>query len=518
MKQVVLFLFLICFAMASSPFFNQAPVDPAVEVVNQVDLMLGLIAPFMLMMIVLAAAAYVVGQIFGSETRAKASVWAQSMLVAVGICALIIFLIYAVLPGFLSGQPLSFDLALKVAEIRNLAETGFGLLILLMIVLAAAAYVVGQIFGSETRAKASVWANNLLAASIFASALYLVIFNLIIPFQSTLFTQPLVGGITLGLYGTLIIDVSILVSVIILVTYLISRFFKISEWEAYLNIELSNLMSSFVIFLFIVGMFATTELIASSFYDSSLYSNAPQAAVHFMSSTVSDSALKATLDIYKIQACSSMLSTFSKRTGEFVLTQTFKVFPGVDTFVSIANVLTYTLISFYSAVSVQIAVLHVVEALMVPFFLPAGLLLRFFPPTRDAGAFLISLAFGFQLIYPTLYLINAEIFSTVGGEVYDTPQLLIQSICGPFKYGAAGFLFNPAANPLFRIPGLSSLGTLLGKIVSEGLLNAISMAEFIPVLKSIAALSLLVLFMPALALMVTISFINVMTKFIVNKG
>jgi hypothetical protein len=58
----------------------------------------------------------------------------------------------------------------------------------------------------------------------------------------------------------------------------------------------------------------------------------------------------------------------------------------------------------------------------------------------------------------------------------------------------------------------------MGKFISEGFLNALSMAEFIPVIRNIASMSLLVLFMPALALMITIAFINVMTKFIVNKG
>ena len=44
----------------------------------------------MMFMIVLAAVVYVGGQLFGAETRAKATVWAQGMLVAVGISAAVI--------------------------------------------------------------------------------------------------------------------------------------------------------------------------------------------------------------------------------------------------------------------------------------------------------------------------------------------------------------------------------------------------------------------------------------------
>jgi hypothetical protein len=166
--------------------------------------------------------------------------------------------------------------------------------------------------------------------------------------------------------------------------------------------------------------------------------------------------------------------------------------------------------------------MYMVDVLMVPFFLPAGLILRFLPPTRDAGAFLIAVAFGFQIIFPTTYLINKQIYHEIGAKAYnepgERPTLLINSLCGPFKYGVAGYLFNPSANRLFDlIPGGATIGNAFMRIFSEGLLNAVSMTEFIPVLKHIAALSLLVLFMPALSMMITIAFINAMTKFIVAK-
>jgi hypothetical protein len=159
---------------------------------------------------------------------------------------------------------------------------------------------------------------------------------------------------------------------------------------------------------------------------------------------------------------------------------------------------------------------------MIPFVLPAGIILRFFPPTRDAGAFLISLALGFHIVFPMTYLINRQIYESVypnpADRGYTSPWVLIQSLCGPFKYGVAGFLFNPSANPVFGlIPGGAAIGTMLSRIVSEGLLNAVSMSEFIPIMRHMASLSLLAIFMPALSMMVTIAFINSMTKFIVSK-
>jgi len=153
-------------------------------------------------------------------------------------------------------------------------------------------------------------------------------------------------------------------------------------------------------------------------------------------------------------------------------------------------------------------------------------MLRFFPPTRDAGAFLISLSFGFQIVYPTTYMINKAIYEEIGARPYCSPQYpdspcpraLIASLCGPFKYGVWGVLLNTSANPIFRIvPGGTVIGGFLSRLVSESLLNAVSMAEFIPIMRHIASLSLIALFMPALSMVVTIGFINAMTKFLVAR-
>jgi hypothetical protein len=284
---------------------------------------------------------------------------------------------------------------------------------------------------------------------------------------------------------------------------------------------MSNLISSFLIMIFVLAFFAVGTVLALGF-TSGGYSSPPQAAIAYMQSTVVDSILWATIDVYKINACTSMLSTFTRRIGEFVLTQTYKVFPGLDTFVSITNALSFTLLALYNSAKVQVIMLYVSDALMVPFFLPAGIILRFFPPTRDAGAFLIALAFGIQVIFPATYLINARIAEDIQYRPYNAPgerpTLLIQSLCGPFKYGVAGFLFNPSANPIYNlIPGGQTIGTALSRIVNEGLLNAVSMAEFIPIMKHIASLSLLAIFMPALSMMVTIAFINAMAKFLISK-
>jgi hypothetical protein len=58
------------------------------------------------------------------------------------------------------------------------------IIIILMIVLAAAVYAVGQIMGAETRARATVWATNMIIGAIISAIIFILgpyILNLLMP-------------------------------------------------------------------------------------------------------------------------------------------------------------------------------------------------------------------------------------------------------------------------------------------------------------------------------------------------
>lgn len=502
-------------AHASSVFSTEpGPSGPDVALLEQVGVLLQIIVPLMMFMVVLAAGVYVIGQMLGAETRARATVWAQSMLVAVGISALIIAFLYLILPSFLTGGYVAYgsNIVALVNEIYKATQLALVGLVVLLLVLAAGTYAIGQAFGAETRSRANVWATGMMTGAIVAAVIYVLLFTILPTFGFAFFSLA-----KLGTYSGVIINITFIVAFIVLITYLLSKVFKVPEWEAYLNIELSNLMASFLIVVFVVGLFSVGNAVAAV-YSGGTDITPPTAVISYMRTTVADSVLRGLFDVYQIQACTSILSTFSRRIGEYVLTQTYKVFPGLDTFVSITNVLGIGLVSVYGSISAQITFLYLIDAVIPTFILPAGLILRFFPPTRDAGAFLICLAFGFQIVFPLTYLINKSIYEEIGGTAYQSPRALIASLCGPFKYGVWGVLLNTNANPIFGlVPGGRAVGSILARVFSESLLNFVSMAEFIPIMKHLAELSLLAIFMPALSMTVTLAFINAMTKFIVGK-
>ena len=513
-RMMLLALLLLCASCIHAELAGR-PLEPASAILSQTDVLFGVLGPLILVMVVLAAAVYMIGQMFDSETRARASVWSQGMLMAAGVATLMVVLLYFIVPGIIRGETPFFNAITIIGGLAGLASTALATLIVLLLVLAAAAYGMGQVSGAETRSRANVWTQGMISGAIVAAAIYVLVFSILPPLGERLFASgPLYN------YRLVIISVTFFVTAFILITYLLSKTFKVPEWEAYLNIELSNLMTSFLVAIFVIGLFSVGDVVAAAYSppECGAVTSPPTAAICYMRDHVADSVLRGLFDVYQIQACTSILSTFSRRIGEYVLTQTFKVFPGMDTFVSITNVLGMGLVTIYGSVSAQIAFMYFIDGTVTNFFLPAGLILRFFPPTRDSGAFLIALAFGFQVIFPVTYQINAGIYEELGGTDYQSPSALIWSLCGPFKYGVWGFLLNPAANPIFKLPGGMVIGTALSRIVSESFLNAVSMSEFIPIMQNLAKLSLFAIFLPTLSMTITIAFINAMTKFLVGKG
>ncbi len=67
------------------------------------------------------------------------------------------------------------DIATALSSLCSTVKSFLGVALLLMIILAAVTYAVGQIMGAETRARASVWATAMFTGALFAAIIYLVI-------------------------------------------------------------------------------------------------------------------------------------------------------------------------------------------------------------------------------------------------------------------------------------------------------------------------------------------------------
>lgn len=89
-------------------------------------------------------------------------------------------------------------------------------------------------------------------------------------------------------------------------------------------------------------------------------------------------------------------------------TDFFKMIGGADSINSqvqrgelLADDVTWTSILIYA----QLALMKFIETSMFTIFLPIGIILRAFPPTRGAGAVLVALAIGLYVVFPLTYLL-----------------------------------------------------------------------------------------------------------------
>lgn len=73
----------------------------------------------------------------------------------------------------------------------------------------------------------------------------------------------------------------------------------------------------------------------------------------------------------------------------------------VQTIRNVANYMTFTLFIYY----LFLHIMRFIEATALTIFLPLGIVMRQFPPTRGSGAFIIAFALGFYFIFPLSYVL-----------------------------------------------------------------------------------------------------------------
>lgn len=489
-------------------------------VLDSISFLFTVLVPLIALSVILAATLYAIGPLLGSDIRAKANQWSQRIIVGILISLAIISILYFVVPGIHSGSISSsgFDIIFFIENLTdNLFKPLLFGLIILLVILAASSYALGNLMNADTRAKAQAWSNNLIIAAIVVSIVYAILFQILDQTTSSVISANFGSGKSLSKYARIIFDLTILIGIIILITYAAGKILKNPEWEAYLNIEMSNLSVTFMVVLFTIGFFAAANTGLKSLLGISEDRSISEEVIVYLRDDVANNLLLAQKDVYELQTCTSMMNTVSRRSGDAVLTKTYKLFPGIDTFVSVSNVLSNGLFAAFTSISAQIAIFHLTDTLILNFFLPAGLLLRFFPPTRDAGAFLIAASFAGHIILPGVYLINKKIFTDIGASNYKSISTLTKGICLGNFYGI-GMLVNPSFNPALKIPGASIVAGAISKAASHNVINGLAMSEFVVIMKNISAMSLTSLFMPSLAVMISTASINALSRFIISKG
>ncbi|VVC00649.1 Uncharacterised protein [uncultured archaeon] len=273
----------------------------------------------------------------------------------------------------------------------------------------------------------------------------------------------------------------------IVFAYMAAQFFRRPEYESFASIEIYQLVISAVLLVTIFG----ASCFAAQMSDAFAGGDAFDIGRSYLDYLTNQVAMPAVVRLQGTLFVSQWLSSVSMRYGASVWGITMPLFPS---FVLIERSVEFLLIlitPFTSSLIVQQIGLEIIRGTMIPFVLPAGVILRIFPPTRDAGAFLIAAALGFQVVFPYTYVMHSNIVRAMIADQTSEPRPIVDVLNGE---------------------GYPNVATSLQE---SGLYEPMGML-FHPIF-SLSFLLLQALFLPALSMTITVAFIKGTTKFISQK-
>jgi len=272
--------------------------------------------------------------------------------------------------------------------------------------------------------------------------------------------------------------------------YMAAQFFKKPEYEAFVTIETYQLAISLLIFALIFGTACFASDMSKAFvgggYDAFGIAN------NYMQYIWKDIALDSVEKFQALALLSQWASSVTMRFGASVWGVSIPVFPAMAVVERTIEFLLMLVSPFTASIIVQQVILQVIKGTMLPFVLPMGVVLRMFPPTRDAGAFFISTALAFQVIFPFTYVMHAQI---------------VRGILIPDAYGSSVTYNSVMAG--------NGSGYLVDYISDYGIFNIQNMLWY-PLL-GISFLLLQAVFLPALSITLTVAFIKGFNKFMTQK-
>ncbi len=157
-------------------------------------------------------------------------------------------------------------------------------------------------------------------------------------------------------------------------------------------------------------------------------------------------------------------------------------------------------------VRAQLAILDFVTFAMLKFYLPIGIILRSFTPTRRIGGTLIGLTLGLVLVYPYLIILN-------GLTIYDMDPFYIDEYLGSIggMLDAAWEPFNQFQGGALSLAGGLDILTMIKLFISSlfGSLLGIYLAL---TLRTAAVAFMIGLFFPALNMLILVTVVRYLTK------
>jgi len=269
--------------------------------------------------------------------------------------------------------------------------------------------------------------------------------------------------------------------------WMAAQFFRKAEYESFVSLEMHQLLVSALLVMFIFGAAYFSCEVAAGFAGGDMF----EISSSYLSSINNDIAVRAVLYMEGLKMFSQYWGSMSFRWGASAWGVGAAGFPSFIVIERVADFLLMLITPFAASLMVQQIILETIKGTAIAFVLPVGAVLRIFPPTRDAGSFLMASALGFQIIYPFTYVMQSNIVP----KIYE------------------GVLGEKTLDEIYRERGWEEFSLIA--IFEKGLFDLQQM--LVAPVRSLSILLLQALFLPALSMILTISFIKGTAKFFSQK-
>jgi hypothetical protein len=292
------------------------------------------------------------------------------------------------------------------------------------------------------------------------------------------------------------------------IVFMASKALGRPQLTAYAKIEANQLFMSAIILAVALGAWHFSDSMMEYLTGFGLEA----APLKFIDRIINEGILPVYIKLVRMEVVLTYFNAIEYRMGPGVWNFITRVVPGLDPLISIVRMLIFSYTALYGTFSVFMIIFTIIPGIMYPFVLPAGIVLRFFPPTRDAGVYLIALTLAFQTLFPILYVLNFVALSDMWVEhewVKDDP--VRHDEYTPNIEGTSYFHDINTA--------VGSAGTAFNTFSSWfPVLQPISFPALLPFLDRVAQLSLVGLVLPALSFTLVLSMVSAVTKFITGRG
>lgn len=298
---------------------------------------------------------------------------------------------------------------------------------------------------------------------------------------------------------TVAVSIVIMAGAVALI-HMFAQFLKRPEWEAYANLELYQVFYS--VLLLVVVLFAANLAIETShrIYGMGYFDIVDE----YLSKVITQLTIPALIQMEGIVLNMQWWGGMQVHYGAgSAWSYRFPLFPWASLIESVFELLLVLMSPFTASIMAQYFGMQIIKATMMTFVLPAGIVLRTFPQTRDAGIFLVATSLGFYFIFPLTFVMHYEIL-----KVMDKEDGVLDFVSGTNNPGAKNWLLEYVA-------GLSD-----EKRGAYDKIWSTTALKWDMVFSPFAYLSMLIMqaiFLPGFSLMLTVTFIKSMLKFLGQK-